>query len=137
MYFLGTPHQGSDSAIYLKVALSMPLPTGSKAYVNDLLPDCPTVQSINDEFRHVCDKVELWSFWEAKPTAGFWIVPKSKAVMSKSILLSLACRANGSVPQTCLVSARGIFRQIIDTYASLRTWKTRTTTYCVNLSLLP
>jgi hypothetical protein len=80
MYFLGTPHRGSDSAVYLKAVLSMQMPTGSKAYVNELLPDSQTVHDINDEFRHVCDKVHLWSFFEGMPTAGLWIVPKNKAI---------------------------------------------------------
>jgi hypothetical protein len=93
MYFLGTPHHGADSAIFLKLALSMQVWSGSKPYVDELLPGSLTVQSINDEFRHVCDKVELWSFWEAKPTAGVWLVPKSKAIMGKSHLRPHLCHA--------------------------------------------
>lgn len=81
MYFLGTPHRGSDMATYVKLALSLQLPSGSKPYVNELMPNSSTVQAINDDFRHVSHELEIWSFWEAKQTAGFHIVPKDKAVM--------------------------------------------------------
>lgn len=43
MYFLATPHRGSNSAVYLKTFLSVSLPTGSKAYAKELLPDSQTV----------------------------------------------------------------------------------------------
>ncbi|CAI4213378.1 unnamed protein product [Parascedosporium putredinis] len=43
MFFLGTPHRGADSAHTAKV-------------------------QINDEFRHVCENIHIWSFTEAIPT---------------------------------------------------------------------
>jgi hypothetical protein len=43
MYFLGTPHRGSSSASYVKTYLAVVLPTASKAYVKELLPDSQTV----------------------------------------------------------------------------------------------
>lgn len=38
-------------------------------------------QDINEDFRHVCNDIHLWSFFEGIPTAGFMIVDKSSAVM--------------------------------------------------------
>ncbi len=43
MYFLATPHRGSNSAAYLKAYLALSFPTGAKAYVKELLPDSDTV----------------------------------------------------------------------------------------------
>ncbi|KAJ0121991.1 hypothetical protein J7T55_002502 [Diaporthe amygdali] len=39
-------------------------------------------QDINEDFRHVCGDVRLWSFFEGAPTTGFIIVDKSSAVMN-------------------------------------------------------
>ncbi len=45
-------------------------------------------QTINDEFRHVCNDVRLWSFFEGLPTStgptNTMIVEKESAVMGKS-----------------------------------------------------
>lgn len=82
LYFLATPHRGSNSAVYLKAFLSVSLPTGAKAYAKELLPDSQTVADINEDFRHVCGDVQLWSFFEGSPTAGFMIVDKASAVMN-------------------------------------------------------
>lgn len=87
--------------MYLKTFLAVSLPTGPKAYANELLPDSQTVavsqllglvtstrrntnsdQDINEDFRHVCGNVSLWSFFEGAPTTGFIIVDKSSAVMN-------------------------------------------------------
>ena len=43
MYFLATPHRGSNSAAYLKAYLALSFPTGAKAYVKELLPDSDIV----------------------------------------------------------------------------------------------
>ncbi|KAI0523866.1 WD40 repeat-like protein [Xylaria bambusicola] len=81
MYFLGTPHRGSDSAAYLKAYLSLPLPTGAKSFVKELMPDSQTVHDINYEFRYACSKLKLFSFFESQPTAGVMIVEKQSAVI--------------------------------------------------------
>ncbi|KAI0139839.1 WD40 repeat-like protein [Xylariaceae sp. FL1272] len=81
MYFLGTPHRGSDSAAYLQVYLSLPLPTGLKSYVKELMPDSQTVHDINYDFRFSCGKLNLNSFFESQPTAGIMVVEKQSAVI--------------------------------------------------------
>ncbi|KAK3936654.1 hypothetical protein QBC46DRAFT_418605 [Diplogelasinospora grovesii] len=62
IYFLATPHRGSDSAKLLKNILWAA--SSSRAYVADLVRSSGTLQSINDEFRHYSADVELCSFYE-------------------------------------------------------------------------
>ncbi|KAI0966346.1 WD40 repeat-like protein [Xylaria arbuscula] len=81
MYFLGTPHRGSDSATYLKLYLSLPLLVGAKSFVKELMPDSQTVHDINYEFRYSCAHLKLFSFFESQPTAGIMIVEKQSAVI--------------------------------------------------------
>ncbi|KAJ9143353.1 GPI inositol-deacylase [Pleurostoma richardsiae] len=63
IYFLATPHRGSDSAKMLKNILRV---TSERAYVGDLERNSGAIQVINDEFRHVSGKIELWSFYETQ-----------------------------------------------------------------------
>ncbi|KAK9418518.1 putative GPI inositol-deacylase [Seiridium unicorne] len=82
LYFLGTPHRGADSAQLLSSILSL---KGTKAFVKDLVPGSGTLQAINDEFRHVCKEIQVWSFFEGAPTSGgpthVTIVDKDSAVL--------------------------------------------------------
>ncbi|KAL2197117.1 hypothetical protein P885DRAFT_36369 [Corynascus similis CBS 632.67] len=63
----------------------MSIGSGSKAFVKELVPGSGTLQAINDEFRHVCNDVHLWSFFEGVPTStgptNTMIVEKESAVM--------------------------------------------------------
>ncbi|KAI1322243.1 WD40 repeat-like protein [Xylariaceae sp. FL0255] len=81
MYFLATPHRGSDSAAYLKIYLSLPLLSGSKSFVKELMPDSQTVHDINYDFRYSCGHLKLFSFFESQPTAGIMIVEKQSAII--------------------------------------------------------
>ncbi|KAI1821720.1 hypothetical protein F4861DRAFT_445652 [Xylaria intraflava] len=87
IYFLASPHRGADSAQLLSRLMSVSGPTtGSKAYANDLVPGNGTLQAINDEFRHISEGVNLWSFFESVPIVNlgivsFCIVDKESAVM--------------------------------------------------------
>ncbi|KAK8023124.1 WD40 repeat-like protein, partial [Apiospora marii] len=65
IFFLGTPHRGSDLATILQSMLAVAW--GSKPYVNDLLPNCATLAEINDVFRHYASDLRLWSFYETLP----------------------------------------------------------------------
>jgi hypothetical protein len=51
-------------------------------------------QLINDEFRHVCDNLRLWSFFEGVPTSlGLFsslIVEKESAILGKVPYLTLS-----------------------------------------------
>ncbi|KAK3304655.1 uncharacterized protein B0T15DRAFT_250070 [Chaetomium strumarium] len=85
LYFLGTPHRGADSSASLTTLISMSIGSGSKTFVKELIPGSGTLQAINDEFRHVCSDVRLWSFFEGIPTStgptNTMIVEKESAVM--------------------------------------------------------
>ncbi|KAI1392460.1 uncharacterized protein F4822DRAFT_436235 [Hypoxylon trugodes] len=65
IFFLGTPHRGSDLAAILK-RLSI-LAWGSKPFVSDLIPNSSTLRDINDTFRHYASNLRLWSFYETLP----------------------------------------------------------------------
>ncbi|KAK1764935.1 hypothetical protein QBC33DRAFT_545297 [Phialemonium atrogriseum] len=85
LYFLGTPHRGADSTQFVTAYLSMFISTGPKAFVKELLPGSGTLQAINDEFRHVCGNVQIWSFFEGAPTStgptSMMIVERESAVL--------------------------------------------------------
>lgn len=66
IFFLGTPHRGSDLAAILK-NLSI-IAWGTKPFVSDLIPESSTLRDINDTFRHYASDLRLWSFYETIPT---------------------------------------------------------------------
>ncbi|KAI1116131.1 hypothetical protein F5Y14DRAFT_459627 [Nemania sp. NC0429] len=65
MFFLGTPHRGSDLASILQSMLTVAW--GAKPFVNDLLPNSAVLAEINDTFRHYATDLRLWSFYETLP----------------------------------------------------------------------
>ncbi|SPO03043.1 uncharacterized protein DNG_05724 [Cephalotrichum gorgonifer] len=84
IFFLATPHQGADIAQTLSRLVS--LVPGSRPFINDLFPQSPVLQSINDEFPRYIRDIQLFSFWETKPMnygikTGV-IVEKQSAVMN-------------------------------------------------------
>ncbi|KAH9893768.1 WD40-repeat-containing domain protein [Xylariomycetidae sp. FL2044] len=85
IFFLATPHRGADSAKFVTRFLSASILHGSKSYVKELLPGSGTLQTINDEFRHVCENVNIWSFFESTATVAgpttISIVDKESAVI--------------------------------------------------------
>lgn len=62
IFFLGTPHRGSDMAGLLESILVAAW--GRKPYVSDLTPNSVALMAINDAFRHVAPDIRLWSFYE-------------------------------------------------------------------------
>ncbi|KAM7219578.1 hypothetical protein V8F06_004959 [Rhypophila decipiens] len=71
IYFLGTPHRGSDSAKLLSNILN--IGASAPAYVTELVRSSGSLQAINDEFRQFSHQIELWSFYETQKlsTRGF------------------------------------------------------------------
>lgn len=65
MFFLGTPHRGSDLALVLENILTVA--RGQKSFVKDLLPDSKILTEVNDSFRHYAVDLKLWSFYETQP----------------------------------------------------------------------
>lgn len=71
IYFLATPHRGSDSAKFLNIILEITF--SSRDYVGELERGSGAIQSINDEFRKYANDLELWSFYETeKLTVGLF-----------------------------------------------------------------
>ncbi|KAK0746941.1 hypothetical protein B0T18DRAFT_327372 [Schizothecium vesticola] len=64
IFFLGTPHRGSDSARILKNVLQ--IASSAPAYVTELVRGSGSLQAINDEFRQFSHDVEIWSFYETQ-----------------------------------------------------------------------
>jgi WD40 repeat protein len=86
MIFLATPHRGSSHATYLNNLLRVSASHGTKLYVSDLERVSASLIKTNDTFRHYCDSLTLYSFFETKglsmgATASAVIVPKDSAVM--------------------------------------------------------
>lgn len=65
--FLATPHRGSDMAVLLNNILSA-AGLSSRPYISDLAKNSPSLDIINDDFRHYADNVHLWSFYETLKT---------------------------------------------------------------------
>ena len=65
IFFLATPHQGAGLAQTLNRILALAL--GSRPFVQDLSPDSPVLESINEEFPRHCSDLQLFSFFENKP----------------------------------------------------------------------
>jgi hypothetical protein len=122
MIFLGTPHRGADSAQMLNNILRASFSHGSKAYVNDLAPDSGALQAINDEFRHVHQGLQLWSFFETVPTnlgiSNNLIVQKDSAVMGEKNTSRCSFHTPNAF-QDFLMSMYSSSMQTIDMFASM------------------
>ncbi|ROV88450.1 hypothetical protein VSDG_09242 [Cytospora chrysosperma] len=81
--FLGTPHQGAAIARTLSRLVAL---VGARPFVEDLLPESPMLQAINEEFPRVAGKLQLISFYETRPMSvggiKLLIVEKNSAVMN-------------------------------------------------------
>ncbi|KAK4691880.1 protein SERAC1, partial [Lecanoromycetidae sp. Uapishka_2] len=64
IFFLATPHKGSDSAKLLNNVLQIAY--SSRAYVADLERGSGAIQTINDDFRNYSPDIVLWSFYETQ-----------------------------------------------------------------------
>lgn len=84
IFFLATPHQGADLAQTLSRLLQVV--SGTRAFVQDLFPGSPALESINEEFPQLCGDLQLFSFYENKPMNYVFgrglIVDKKSAVMN-------------------------------------------------------
>lgn len=91
IYFLATPHRGADSAKLLSNVLKA---VHERAYVSDLARNSGAIQIINEEFRHMSDGLELWSFYETQTMKRF----SSPIVSPESAVLGY--REEKQVPMT-------------------------------------
>jgi hypothetical protein len=83
VYFLATPHRGSDLAKTLANILKVTYTR--KPFVNDLHRNSGLITAVNDGFRHYSTDLQLWSFYETlKSSIGFsnaMVVDKSSATL--------------------------------------------------------
>ena len=83
IFFLATPHRGSDLASLLTKILQL---SGARPFVTDLHRNSLATQSINDEFPQHCQDLVLYSFYETLPTnygvGKGLIVEKDMAVLN-------------------------------------------------------
>lgn len=66
IFFLATPHRGSDLASLLTKILHVT--SGARPFVRDLHRNSLATQCINDEFPQYCQNLQLFSFYETLPT---------------------------------------------------------------------
>ncbi|EAQ90394.1 hypothetical protein CHGG_02329 [Chaetomium globosum CBS 148.51] len=84
--FLATPHRGTDLAETLNKLLSTSVFGHSpKEYVTQLARKSPTIDELNDSFRHHASKLQIFSFYETLATTtgpvSLMVVDKPTAVM--------------------------------------------------------
>lgn len=83
IFFLATPHRGSDIAELLTRMLAL---GGARPFVKELHRNSPTIQAINEEFPKSSGNLQLISFFETLPmNYGIWkglIVDKESAVLN-------------------------------------------------------
>ncbi|KAF2253566.1 hypothetical protein BU26DRAFT_386212, partial [Trematosphaeria pertusa] len=68
MYFLATPHQGSDMAKLLDTLVALSPFHGDKPFVKDLRPTSQAIQAINHDFPKHSQHLLLYSFYETRHT---------------------------------------------------------------------
>ncbi|KAI0389432.1 hypothetical protein F5Y17DRAFT_462758 [Xylariaceae sp. FL0594] len=86
MFFLATPHRGSDSARLLNNILQASIVLSSRQYITDIFKGSFSLQIINDEFSAYKDQIQLWSFYETMktktgPGTASLIVERDSAVL--------------------------------------------------------
>ncbi|KAH8678438.1 hypothetical protein BX600DRAFT_493699 [Xylariales sp. PMI_506] len=86
MFFLATPHRGSESAKLLNNILRASTLLSSRQYITDIFKNSPALQLINDEFREFANRIQLWSFYETlktrvSATSSVMIVERDSAVL--------------------------------------------------------
>jgi hypothetical protein len=68
IFFLATPHRGSGMAQTLNNILRISVTHSARPYVADIERNSGMTQSINEEFRHYSDGLEIWSLYETLKT---------------------------------------------------------------------
>ncbi|KAK9775030.1 putative GPI inositol-deacylase [Seiridium cardinale] len=80
--FLATPHRGTDLAETLnKILTSSIFGHSPKDYVSELARRSPTIDELNESFRHHASKLQIFSFYETLTTA---IGPISAMILDKN-----------------------------------------------------
>ena len=96
IFFLATPHRGSNLAELLSRILQVT--PGTRPFVTDLHPNSTIIESINDEFPHHCQSLQLHSFYETMPMnfglRKSIVVPKDSATLGYANERTMYLNAN-------------------------------------------
>ncbi|KAI4608182.1 hypothetical protein J4E80_009190 [Alternaria sp. BMP 0032] len=84
IFFLGTPHKGSDSAKSAELLVALSPFHGAKPYVKDLQPASVMIQTINNDFPRFSKNLQLYSFYETLET---WAGTSQMIVSADSAVL--------------------------------------------------
>ncbi|KAL4968578.1 uncharacterized protein BDV14DRAFT_196880 [Aspergillus stella-maris] len=84
IFFLATPHQGANIAQTLSRIVQ--IASGTRAFVQDLFPGSPALESINEEFPRHCSNLQLFSFFENKPMN--YVIGKGLIVEKKCAVMN-------------------------------------------------
>jgi hypothetical protein len=67
--FLATPHRGTKLAELLNRILTVSIFNHSpRQYISELNKGSSTLEDLNEQFRHVAPKMQIFSFYETLPT---------------------------------------------------------------------
>lgn len=87
MFFLATPHRGSESARLLNNVLKASAFHNPKQYITDIGRNSGALSVVNDEFRFFSDNLQIWSFYETVKTRvgtnSVMIVERDSAVIGE------------------------------------------------------
>ncbi|KAK8856979.1 WD40 repeat-like protein [Apiospora arundinis] len=85
IFFLATPHRGSDYAAVLSNILKVSGFLSSKQYLSDLMTGSTSTQLINDGFARYADDIRIFSFFETQEmdfkVSSAMIVDRTSAVL--------------------------------------------------------
>lgn len=88
IFFLATPHRGSDYAALLNNILAVTGILSSRHYITDLMKGSTSAQLINEDFEKYASNLSVFSFYETLRMSigisSLLIVEKSSAVLGKS-----------------------------------------------------
>ena len=91
MFFLATPHRGSDYAAVLNNILTISGIMSSRHYITDIMTDSESAQQVNEDFGKVASDLPIFSFYETLQMklgiSSSLIVEKSSAILGRSLCL--------------------------------------------------
>lgn len=66
--FLSTPHQGTHLAEKLNMLLKASVLYSPQKYITEMTHNGPYIEEINEQFRNVAPRLQIFSFYETQPT---------------------------------------------------------------------
>jgi hypothetical protein len=66
--FLATPHRGTHLANRLNKLLRISVLYNPQKYITEMDKNGPYIEDINEQFRNVAPRLQIFSFYETRPT---------------------------------------------------------------------